>query len=209
MIISGHNVTIQLNAAETARLAAIVNDDTPSSLAAAASQALSHVVGILSGESQHDPIMLDVHVFIANKMLEDEGAPIDRASIELLLDAWRTAELSLWPDARKALRLVAPLCTMVVRAKDKRAFEAQFDAEMLPQLNAHNSANYLRTYLEAIQAWQELAAPLPTSNAHYLENMVYHVFKTIIVPVQQEKGLAFVKKRLTAAKDALDSYLFE
>lgn len=209
MIVSVDNVTIQLDQADAARFAAIVGDDSPAVLSKAAAQALHHIIEICAADSDRDPILLDVHVFIANRMMEDEGAPIDRQSIEMLLTAWKKAESSLQPDARKALRLVAPVCTMVLKAKDKQAFDRQFDGQLGLRLGSSKVTNFLRMYIEAIQGWQAGAAPLPNDKAHYLENMVHHVYKTIVCRVQEDKGEVFVKKRLAAAKDTLDSYLFE
>ncbi|KAK9826944.1 hypothetical protein WJX74_001228 [Apatococcus lobatus] len=209
MIVSVDNVTIQLDDADTARLAAIVADDNPAMLSKTAAQALHHVMDICAAESDRDPILLDVHVFVANKMMEDEGAPIDRKSIEMLLTAWKKAESSLQPDARKALRLVAPICTMVLKAKDKQAFDRQFDGQLGLRLGSSKVTNFLRMYVEAIQGWQGGTAPPPGAKAHYLENMVHHVYRSIVCRVQEDKGEVFVKKRLAAAKDTLDSYLFE
>ncbi len=207
MIVSVDNVTITLDPTEVARFAAIIGDDRPAVITKAAARALRHVLRICAADGPREPLLLDHHVFVATKMLEDEGAPIDRASIELVLGAWRAAESSLQPDARKALRLTGPICKMVLRADNKPAFQEQFDLELLPRLPT-KTAQFLRTFVEAIQRWHA-DEPAPGPGAHYLENVVFNVYDSVVAVVVAEKGDVFVQKRLAAAKDALDSYLFE
>lgn len=211
MIISANNVTINLSEAEVCQFGAIISDTRPAAITRAATQALHHVLGVCSSGASGSPVMLDAHVFVAQKMLLDEGAPLDRDCIQMLLKAWNKAECSLQPDARKALRLVAPLSSMVLSAADKKAFRRQFDAGVLPRLDSTQgkTAGFLRTYIEALQAWLEEQAPTPGQGAHYLENMVYYVYTTIVCAMVEDKGKPFVHKRLSAAKDALDSYLFD
>ena len=102
---------------------------------------------------------------------------------------------------------------MVLQAKDKKTFQSQFDQDILPRLDStvrqSKAAGFLRTYIGIVHDWLSGSLQPPAEGSHYLENLVFHVYTTIIQPAVIDKGSSYVKKRLDAAQDALDSYLFD
>ena len=77
MIVSTDNVTVRLSEEDIQQFSSIIADDRPDAVSAAATKALRHIVALTSGKCPACPVMLDAHVFMANKVQEDPGAAVD------------------------------------------------------------------------------------------------------------------------------------
>lgn len=210
MHIAANNVSIGLDDDDIEQLRAMVGggEEHLHTVVQAASKALRHVLEVCSTASDKPPILTDMHVFLASKLMEEESAPIDREAISTVLTAWQAAEGLLDPDARKALRLLEPLVMEVLHAKDKRQFEQSFHDKFIPRLPL-KAASFLRTYIEVLQSWA-LESAVPEEGAgHYLENTVARIYQGAMASLRPSHSRDYTKKRLAAAKDALDSYIFE
>lgn len=197
---------IALDDAEVAQLKTIAGTDDPTTLRKAASTAIDHVVRVCSTASDKPPLLMDIHVFMASRLLEDESAPIDHEAIATVLDAWRCAEGQLNPDARRALRLLQRLTMEVLHAKNKDDFETAFHEQYAPLLS-QKAAAFARTYMEVMQWWAEGGST--PADGHYLENVVSKVYTEATATLGAKKKPDYIKKRLGAAKDVLDSYVFD
>lgn len=207
MIVTADNVTLTLNAEDVQRLRCMTGEEDAGAILKAAVAGVRHIVAVSSAEFAGPPVLLDAHVFLASKMLEDEAAPVDRQAIEAVLEAWRDAEAQLHPEARLAIRLLEPLTTLVLMAKDRATFEDRFQADFVPKLPI-KAARFVRSYVEVMQGWMEGGVP-PGEQGHYLEHVVGNVFRSVVAKATGKKGGAHCTKRLAALKDTLDSYLFD
>ena len=206
MLITADNVPVHLTDGDVKKLAAIVGDEDTVTITKAASAALSHILDVCSTTSTKSPVLMDIHVFLASKLMQDETTPVDREAIGMVLEAWREAEGQLHQDARRALRLLEPLVMEVLHAKDKNSFETAFNEQFVPRLPL-KSASFLRTYIEVMQEWSS-GEGVP-EDGHYLENVVSGIYRNALGTLGTRKKSDHAKKRLGAAKEALDSYLFD
>lgn len=204
MYISVDNVSIDLDIKEVTKLRSIVPEADDQTLFKTTTSGLQHILDVCSITADSPPVLLDIHVFLASKLLEDPSAPVDREVLSAVLDAWREAESQLQPEARKALRLLEPLVVQVLDSKNKKLFEEAFHARFVPRLSLR-TATFLRSYVEVMQEWADGGKEEGTG--HYLENVVTGIYHSAIGSPRKQSD--FVKKRLSAAKEALDSYIFE
>lgn len=157
-----------------------------------------HIAGVLA-QAEPDPLLDDVDAALAAHLMESPVPGVDPDRLRLLLTAWEDAEESLSLCARIAVRACARLVEEVMRAPDKAAFDA-----VAPSLVADmddEAAGLCSAYIGAI-------ADAPgrrsgRSRRHYLQRRLDRIRSTVVQPAERERGGAWVRRRLDAARGAV------
>ena len=159
------------------------------------------------GDAGSTPLLQDIDVFVAQKLLAEPGAAIDARRIEALLDAWQEAEGALRPEARVAVRLVEAVVREVLSSPNRDAFARWFAREVGPRV-AERHVKYMRMFLGVLIAWIDDGGWRSEDEGHYLEHLMRDMFRRVVLPVVTAKTTAYVVKRMQVAGEVLDDLMF-
>lgn len=157
-----------------------------------------HIAGVLA-QAEPDPLLDDVDAALAAHLIGDPVPGVEPDRLRLLLTAWEDAEESLSLCARIAVRACARLVEEVMRAPDKAAFDA-----VVPPLVADmddEAAGLCSAYIGAIADTQGWRSERP--RRHYLQRRLARIRSTFVQSAEQERGAAWVKRRLDGARGAV------
>ena len=154
------------------------------------------------------PIMQDIDVFVADKLLAEAGEAVDGRRLEALLDAWQAAENSLRPEARVAVRLLEAIVREVLHSKDREAFKRWVAREIAPRITEAHT-RYVRMFLGVLQGWLGDGGWRSDETGHYLEHLMRDLFRRLVLPLVTLKSSAYADRRLRVASEIIDDIAFD
>lgn len=205
LIVSHHDVQISLTPSEQRRLSGLLGGGaTRDDIAEAASSSLLKLLDTPADGSA--PLMQDVDVLVLQHLLAESAVAVDRAALTELLDAWKTAESSLKPAVRVAIRLIDRVLVAVLAAKNKEEFAAWFTRDVAKRLT-DEQGKFLASFLEELTNWTALGQADVSEHKHYLELSLKDVFDRRVLPAKGGKKTCL--RRLKFAREAVQDILFE
>lgn len=157
-----------------------------------------HLTGILA-QAEPDPLLDDVDAALAAHLLDHPMPGVDPDRLRFLLTAWEDAEESLSLSARIAFRACAQLVGEVMRAPNKAAFDL-----VAPGIVADlddEAAGLCASYIGAISEEDKWRSRRQDTR-HYLQRRLGRIRATLVEPAVQERGNAWVRRRLEGAQRA-------
>ena len=207
LIVAAKDVRLPLSAADQAHVKRLIGGrGTRDEVVAVVSESIAKLLAMMAGDGQ--PLMQDIDVFTAQKLMAEPAAAIDSQALEGILEAWQAAEGSLRPEARVGVRLLETVVREVMTCSSREVFVKWFAKDLAPRAKP-TQARHLRAYLDVMRTWLEDGAGWTGGDGHYLEHVMRDAFTRLVLPTLQSRKRAFCLKRMQVALETVDDLLFQ
>ena len=207
LIVSAKDVRLPLSPADQAHIKRLIGGRvTRDTVTAAVGESIAKLLAMTAGDAP--PLMQDVDVFTAQKLLAEPAAAVDSQALESILEAWQQAEESLRPEARVGVRLLETVVHEVMACSNRDLFVKWFARDLAPRVKP-TQARYLRAYLDVFRTWLEDGGGWHDKGGHYLEHVMRDMFVRLVLPALQAKKRTYCLKHMQVALETVDDLLFQ
>ena len=149
----------------------------------------------------------DVEVICLMHIRTQEGLPepIKKAVTEVL-DAWKAAEESISPEARRGLRVAERMIPILLSCQNREEFDKYFTQVIYPNVEEKHVKAIVR-FFNVLGEWATKEEPPVKEDSHYIEKYILRIFNNHVVPFMAVKKKEVIAKRFRTAADTMSEYV--